>query len=540
MKHRLFWVQLTIAGLLFAVLAISARITFLDDPESRNYVLADRKITNLRVSSSIVLEDLIEVNNLTFDPTNGVSIEKVLNNLKCSEKEKVLLLGSSQLVTLNDDWSSNNYLRRVDKRLEEISDNGVMVYNLSMGGMTTQEKKVILDKAQEVLKFDKIVVSIGPYDCRENQIRPGIHEIENISFQKINETNCDSLKKEMDLSDISIEKLNDAIETLVDERLEKNMFLLRNKGAIKLWAKNKTIDLVKKKSFSQPKKPLSWRTHNQKLNDFTGWAMGDYHGEKRSLKIIKENKELNSAWDGIKVDLKKPTKKVVLGGWSKSENVEDTKLYCLDFKIDFVDGTHKWVYEGLDFKKGTNGWTKRERVFQFEKEIKSITPKMLFYKGTGTVWFDNIYSHPIYDTIGENIILNPGAEEESYIKDVHSLSFTTDIWDEIFKNSLDISNYVGEKITSDEPEYYILIPPIYNSELKKGYEQNFMLDRFKRNLKEACENHGIRFLDANELLDESHFIEYESGNKKGLIEPLHFDTKGHEELARFLKKNLEL
>lgn len=535
-KHRLFLFQFLLAFLSFLALALLFSAGFYKDPDSRNYVLAEKKITNLRESSSLILEDLLKQNEVTFDPTNGVSIETVLKNLKCSPKRKILLLGSSQLVTLNDDWSADNYLRRVDKKLESSYDDEVVVYNLSMGGMTIAEKKIVLDKVQQTMDFDKIIVSIGPYDCREINVRPGIAQIENKLFGRIEREDCAPVEQSFNFD---IEKLNSEIESGVKKWLEKRLLFFENKGAIKMWTEEKAKALTGNKPFYRPKKALSWRTNNQKLNDITGWVEDVFRSGKKSLKITKEEVKTNASWGGFKVDLEKPTKKIVLGGWSKSENVVKAKLYCLDFKIDFVDGSNEWVYQGLEFEEGTNDWTKRERVFQFDKEIKSITPKMLFYQGTGTVWFDDIYARPIYRKVGENVILNPNVEDESNIKDVHTLKFEDEVWNEIFENAQDMVDYIGKMASKNTREYYVLIPPIYNSEIKKGYEQDFMLQRFKEQLDKDCKNNNVQLLDANELLDESHFIEYESGARKGMIEPLHFDTRGHEKLANYLKIRID-
>lgn len=535
-KHRLFLFQFLLTFLSFLALALLFSAGFYKDPDSRNYVLAEKKITNLRESSSFVLEDLLKQNEVTFDPTNGVSIETVLENLKCSPKRKILLLGSSQLVTLNDDWSADNYLRRVDKKLESSYEEEVVVYNLSMGGMTIAEKKIVLDKAQQVMDFDKIIVSIGPYDCREINVRPGIEQIENKLFGHIEKEDCAPMEQSFNFD---IEKLNSEIEGGVKKWLEKRLLFFENKGAIKMWTEEKAKALKGNKPFYRPKKALSWRTNNQKFNDVTGWVEDVFRSGRKSLKITKEEVKTNASWGGFKVDLEKPTKKIVLGGWSKSENVVKAKLYCLDFKIDFVDGSNEWIYQGLEFEEGTNDWTKRERVFQFDKEIKSITPKMLFYQGTGTVWFDDIYARPIYSKVGENVILNANVEDESNIKDVHTLKFEDEVWDKIFENAQDMVDYVGKMASKNAGEYYVLIPPIYNSEIKKGYEQDFMLQQFKEQLDKACKNNNVQLLDANGLLDESHFIEYESGSRKGMIEPLHFGTKGHEKLAEYLKNKIE-
>lgn len=103
--HGLFIKQVIVAVVLFACLSTVITYLFLKNPKSEDYIVSNTKVTNLRKSASEILNNLIETNSLTFDPTHGVSIKKVFENLKFSEKKKTLLLGSSQLVTLSDDWS---------------------------------------------------------------------------------------------------------------------------------------------------------------------------------------------------------------------------------------------------------------------------------------------------------------------------------------------------------------------------------------------------------------------------------------------------
>lgn len=256
---------------------------------------------------------------------------------------------------------------------------------------------------------------------------------------------------------------------------------------------------------------------------------------KKALKLVKTKPELNASWKGFKVSLNKPTKTIKLGDNSKNEAVNGAKLYCLDFKIHFQGGTHEWYFKGLKFKQGTHVWKNVEQVVTFKKSIVAVTPTLLFYRGIGTVWFDNIYAKPIYDDQeSNNILLNGDIEDEGKIKDVYTLKFRDQVWAYINTNANKMINYIGKQNKS-KTNFYLLVPPVYNSELKNGYQQEFEVNKFKENLSKQCKLYKIKYLDTSNLLDENHYTEFESGEKKGLVEPLHFNTKGHTILAKYLK-----
>lgn len=536
-NHFLFLKQLAIGLVSFILFSMTSVILFNGDFESPSYVRKFKRINDLRKSSTEILKNLIETNEVTFDPTNGTSIELVLNNLKRTKKKKVLLLGSSQLVTLNDDWSYDNYLNRVDKVLESYYYENAVVYNLSMGGMTVAEKKILLDKTLEIITFDIIVLSIGPYDCIKSDVRAGLGSIisKNLEIER-GETIKNSAKEDRMFS---ILDLNSKIENDIQNGFSYWFPFFEKKGAIKLMVKDRFNQILKTPYIHKPlKKPKSWRTFNQELDDISGWVANVSYSKERSLKIYKVDSLTNASWKGFKVNFE-PTNSIVLGGWSKSDNVVGSNLYGLDFEINFIDGTSKWYYKGLEFDDGTHDWQSREIKLNFGKSIISITPQLLLYKGTGTVWFDNIYANPIYNKIGKNVISNYDLEEESNRKDVYTLKFEENVWGDIFNNSNAMATYLKEKLP-ERSKPYILIPPAYTSKIKNAYEQDYLFDKYVSLLSETCMNSKITLLNANELLGESHFIEFEAGDKKGLVEPLHFDTKGHEKLAKYLRTQINL
>ncbi|GBF18509.1 MULTISPECIES: hypothetical protein [Arenibacter] len=537
-NHFLFLKQIIVSFIVITSLAWAVLFLFNSDENSKHFIVVDAKLTSIRKESSEILENLINENQVTFDPTNGLKIEQVLRNLKYSEKKRILLLGSSQLITLNDDWSYDNYLRRVDKLLEKEFNNEVIVYNLSMGGMTVSEKRKVLKKVQEILNFDIIIISIGPYDCRELDTRKGIEDIENITFEKIDRKGT-YLKGKSIFNEISISGINNSVENIFNKQLIRWSSFYSYKSAIKTWFGTEIDNILAFKKEDKQLKPAEWRTFNQNLDNKSGWSNDISHSGKKSLKIIKSDSSSTASWKGSKILLEKPTNKLVLGGWSKCKNLFGTKLYCIDFKIDFIDGSETWYYKGLEFSSEISQWQNVEEIVQFDKEVKSISPYLIVAQGSGTAWFDDIYVKPIYEIVDKNIVFNHNMEEKSQIKDVYTLKFDNDIWEDIIENSGNLVDYFSNTEDSNTKKY-LLIPPVYNSEIKKGYEQDYFVEKFVTNLKDKCQKGNIKLINASELLDETHFIEFESGEKKGLVEPLHFGSAGHKKLAGFIKNELNL
>jgi len=536
-EHRIFVWQVLISFLALMVLVSIVESFFKRDNSSIEYIAESNKLNSLRTSSSIILENMIANNSVTYDPTNGIKIKQVIENLKQTNKSKILILGSSQYVTLNDDWSDDKYLRRVDKLLQDKFKGKVIVHNLSLGGMTISEKKIVLDKVLKLYEYDVIITSIGPYDSVKDDIRKTIKDIEAIEiraneYRQLNE----NLDKES--NSFSISKINKEIEKKMKNHVNDKVFFFKNKYAIKLWLEDK---LKKSTKQSKPKEPLGWETTNQNLNNQTGWVNDFYNSKSRALKIEKTSFDTNAKWTGYKVNLDKPSKEIHLSSWYKTQGVKSTKLFCLDFKLDFIDGTYKWYYKDLLYNEGTNEWNFIESTFKSKKDIIAITPNVLFYEGTGTLWVDDIEAKAVYDdkTKSKNLVINSNIEEYQDIKEVYSIDFTDEQWKNIYKNAKELLTHLHE-IVPKKTKSYLLIPPAYNSKYKNTYSQDYELNVFYSNLKSQSQNYKINYLDASKILDESHFIEYKTGKKKGYIEPLHFDSRGHEILANYLKNNISL
>ena len=121
------------------------------------------------------------------------------------------------------------------------------------------------------------------------------------------------------------------------------------------------------------------------------WVGNEGHSGTHSLEIENNATGENSGWRYPAIKLENPMKTITFGGWSKAKNVSNDALYVLDFKVVFADNTYKWYYSDFRFSKGTHDWEHKEIKKTFSKKVKEIVPYALLYRGTGTVWFDDIY-----------------------------------------------------------------------------------------------------------------------------------------------------
>jgi hypothetical protein len=135
--------------------------------------------------------------------------------------------------------------------------------------------------------------------------------------------------------------------------------------------------------------PLGWSTSHQELNNSSGYIKNVAHSGKYSIKIVNRNMS-PAKWEGRFIELPAGVHNVLLSGWSKSEDVGQQGLYCLNFYIIHKDGSGKFFYpQSLSFSRKSK-WEFRNAVYASDKEIKKIKPICLFQGATGTVWFDDI------------------------------------------------------------------------------------------------------------------------------------------------------
>jgi len=151
--------------------------TFVRDPAGARLLASNDRAFITMENAEAILDDMIDRDEVTWDPTNGALIERVLTHLKRSPRRKILLIGSSQFLVVRDDRSYAGVSKRVDRALEALLGGAFDVYNLSLGGMTMEEKKRLLRTATGLEEFDSIVVEMTLWDSVSSEVRVGIRQM---------------------------------------------------------------------------------------------------------------------------------------------------------------------------------------------------------------------------------------------------------------------------------------------------------------------------------------------------------------------------
>jgi hypothetical protein len=150
----------TVAAATLALVGLRFRAS----PDAELYARAADRAARQSEDGPELMRALIDRDELTWDPTGGIEMQTVVTHLKAGRGERVLLLGSSQLIMQRDDRTMGSVAYRVDKALEKVAARPVTVYNLSVVGMSAPEKAIVLEHATRAVRFDDVVVALTLYD----------------------------------------------------------------------------------------------------------------------------------------------------------------------------------------------------------------------------------------------------------------------------------------------------------------------------------------------------------------------------------------
>ncbi|WP_299883671.1 hypothetical protein [uncultured Lacinutrix sp.] len=542
-NQKLFLIQTGLAILCFVVLAFVTKKTFYSSPKVNSYLSINEGVKEMAESTSALLDSLIEKNDVTFDPTSGKELEKVFSNLKQTKKEKFLMIGSSQLRVVKGENDLISYDKTVPNLVENLLKNKIQAYNLSLGGMSISEKLIVSNKASDLLNPENVLIAVTPWDCIADKIRPGVTAIESKVFskQEIEPTKITKRKKGETL--VFPLNINESISNNLEEFVSNNITIYAKRTGIKEWMFDEVVlasisekEMQEKENAGIEPKADYWLTFKQDLDNITAWDKNEFKTGSRSLKIV--NSKKNSAkWEGDIIYLNKHTNTFIFEGWSKTDSVSsDTKLLAIDHEITFTDNSTQWYYKKLRFNKGTHDWQKVSTKIVFDKPVKSIKPHLLFYGGTGTVWFDDISIYPIIDEKKENnIVPNPSAEAFSRERLNVSYSYNASRWEIIENNIISVIDHLA---LSKSKNKYLLLTPFWYTPKKSAYPQKEQYASLVKKIKAYCKSKKVKCIDASFILNKDNFGIYTNGKNKDKIDVLHFNAQAHEKLAKYVIKNL--
>lgn len=208
------------------LLAVDA--AFRASPDAALYRRAGDRLVRLSEDAPETLRTLIQRDEVTWDPTNGSELQTVLAHLQKGWGERVLLLGSSQLLTVRDDRTVGAYTRRVDKVLQRESVRPLTVYNLSMGGMTAPEKALVLERAADAARFDRVVLALTLWDSVSASRRASLSRLAR-GFQR------DRVPLGAGDDRTGPAAVNRVVARFVERGLEEHVSFFRDRSAIQAW-----------------------------------------------------------------------------------------------------------------------------------------------------------------------------------------------------------------------------------------------------------------------------------------------------------------
>lgn len=544
-EHRIFLIQTVIAIAVFIGFSFTVKSIFMSDPKAQSYLEFNEGVKKMASSTTTLTDSLIIQNDLTFDPTSGKLMDKVLKNLKQTEGNKLLIVGSSQMRVVQGEDIQDAYQKLVSRKITEYTDYNT--YNLSIGGMKTPEKLIVAKKGIEATQPTRLLISATPWDCIVNEVRPLIKKIENKNYQTtvVETIKEESTEKPVVSTEVFPLNVNEKITSAVDKVVEDNIDLYSKRAAIKKWLNTEIIEILleakesaKGETVIATTSPEYWRTLNQELDNITGWDRTVARTGTSSLKIINA-KSTPAKWLGDDILLDEPTDTFEFSGWSKAEKTSTPKLYCLDFQVFFEDGTYKWYYKHLKFKSGTHDWEKVSTRIRFDKKVVKIKPHALFYGAIGTVWFDDIAAKPVYNgKVGENILPNSSFELELKERPHVSYTYNDAEWKRIQDNMFSIIDFLSKQKLKEQNVF--LLTPFWNNGEKTAYPQKARYKDLVKTVKKYCAEKNIAFIDASYILSKDNFGVYTKGSVRDKIDVLHFNADAQDKLAKYIIKELNL
>ena len=140
---------------------------------------------------------------------------------------------------------------------------------------------------------------------------------------------------------------------------------------------------------SQEKAKLSgWKPQGQ------GYSLDTQAAHRGQKSISCESNRMDQTRGvGQVIRYEKPDRRpIVVGGWSKAQDVSGAGDYCIYMDIVYEDGT-PWWGQTSRWTAGTHNWQYTAHVFYPEKPVREIRVYVFLRRLQGKVWFDDLFLH---------------------------------------------------------------------------------------------------------------------------------------------------
>jgi hypothetical protein len=116
------------------------------------------------------------------------------------------------------------------------------------------------------------------------------------------------------------------------------------------------------------------------------------HGGQGAIRCEAATPDTSRGAKQVIVYEKPDRRPIVIGGWSKAEQVGPAGDYCVFLDVIYADGKPWWGLAS-PWARGTHDWQYAAEVFWPEKPVREIRAYVFLRRVTGRAWFDDVFIH---------------------------------------------------------------------------------------------------------------------------------------------------
>lgn len=233
-------IEVIMVVFLFATLTFAICKVFQSSPSFEAYVASTERLNAMSKAAFNELDTMIDEHDVTWDPTNGVEISKVLTNLRVDHHDHVLFIGGSPFLTVWDDRSSKGIESRVDKAFEKRAKKSLTAYNLSLGAQTVRDTKILLAHGMDLVRPTMVFFGLPLVNILNGDVRQTLVNLPpKITRDVVMPTLLKALPAGFGL--IEPKRINKKIRAAVDDAVLNHIPFLKWRGAILQWLAAKEV-----------------------------------------------------------------------------------------------------------------------------------------------------------------------------------------------------------------------------------------------------------------------------------------------------------
>ena len=519
---------------------------FLHDPNTSNILRGAEELEGLSNHDRTLLDRLIDENQVTFDPTSGARMGEAIAHLKPSDATKVLLVGASMIAYPRlEDVGDTFFEKRVDSYLKQLGGDNIEVYNLSAAGLNLQETINVIEKAQQRLKFDHVIVALTMRLAYHNSPRESMVDMPD-PLPAVNDHGAANVL----LTVLTPERINANVNRWVTESVDGLLPGLKRRTAIQNWIESKFLDVTAPAPTPAEVPPGFEPTDVPipELEDLTGFTedfsewtdsgpanwelrMGERPpGDTRSVTRSEApdnagNYTLifnggDSPYTGIAANRTLTFPESLAGQTVRfSVDVLSSDPLARDRIGFYIEGADGFFQE---YHPGDGKWRRLEISFTFSYTAKnrSVTVNLTRQGGSKPA---TMFRAPVLDFTDA--------------VPVQQFRFSPDMMQTIHKNTEALLDFLARAQEETGTPMSVLLTPMARVDGHAVYLPERYHQEYAERIRQRCAETGMRLLDARDLLPLDRF---RTSPASPQLDPLHFTPAGHAELARYLADQLAL